>query len=105
MAPQPAPQTVTLANDGQTVTMKVGQTFTLALGGPPPDWTVNVADPSILRQLPTFAATPGAQGLYGAEKAGTTTLTATSTYPCQRAHPACMIPSRAFWLTVVVEAN
>ena len=101
--PQPAPQTVTLANDGQTITMKVGQTFTLELGGPPPDWTVHVTDPSILARLPNFAMVRGAQGIYQADQVGTATLTATSTYPCQQAHPACMIASRAFWLTVVVQ--
>lgn len=103
-APQPAPRVVTLANEGQTLTMKVGQTFTLQLGGPPPDWSVDVADPSVLAPVPTFSGSPGSQGLYEAKNQGTTTLTATSSYPCQRAHPACMIASRLFRLTVAVQA-
>jgi hypothetical protein len=93
--------TVTLNEDGQTVQMRVGDRFLLALGEGY-DWTVEVADPSVLSRVIGVLTVRGSQGLYEAHKAGTTTLTATGDPPCRRAQPACAAPSRLFQVTVIV---
>jgi predicted secreted protein len=95
-----SPQQVTLADNGKTISMRVGDTFTLALGDQP--WNVAVADQTVLRRLPNFAMVRGAQGIYRAYAAGTTTLSATFTPACAQAHPACMIASMLFRVTVDV---
>lgn len=82
--------------------MRVGQTFLLALGGPPPVWTVTVADGAVLARVPNVLVVRGAQGIYRALGAGTTTLLAVSHYPCESAHPACLPADRAFRVMVRV---
>jgi predicted secreted protein len=101
----PAPQTVTLAQDGETLRMRVGQTFLLALGAPPPDWKVTVADQGVLSREVNVLVVRGAQGIYRAVAPGTTTLRATASYPCRTANPPCMVPERLFQVTVEVSAG
>lgn len=100
--PIPAPAKVTLANSNSTIAMKVGQTFTLALGDQ--NWNVQVADQSILARLPNFMMVRGAQGIYKAYKPGTTTLSATGTAACG-AGQACPMYVILFKLTVEVTAS
>jgi len=101
-APIPAPQRVTLTNSHQTITMQVGQTFTLALGDQ--NWNVQVADPSVLSRLPNVMMVRGAQGIYKAHQPGATTLTATGTAACGKGQ-ACPMYAILFKVTVQVAAK
>lgn len=65
---------VTQADNGKTVTVKVGSRFVLKLGEE--QWTVDVSDPTVIRRLPNFMMVRGAQGIYQVLKPGTTTLSA-----------------------------
>ncbi len=102
LPPTPAgSRTVTLADAGQTIDLQVGQAFLLALDAAW-DWTVSVADPSVVNRLVNVLVVRGAQGIYVAKKAGRTILTAVGDPPCRKARPACALPSRVFRITVVV---
>jgi hypothetical protein len=93
---------VTLADDGQTVTMHVGESFLLKLGTAY-DWTVIPLDQDIIRREPNVLTVIGSQGLYQAHKVGRTQITATGDPPCRQSQPPCAMPSRGFLLDVVVE--
>lgn len=95
-------RSVTLADNGTPVTMHVGDTFLLNLGEGY-DWTVNVADQSVLSREVNVLVIRGAQGIYRALKPGTTTLTATGDPLCRKANPPCGLPSRLFKVTVEVQ--
>jgi carboxyl-terminal processing protease len=95
-------QTVTLDNAGQKTTMKVGQRLLLKLGEEY-DWTVTIADQSILSRVKGVTVVRGAQGLYEADKAGSTTLSASGDPVCRQSQPPCAVPSRLFEITVEVE--
>jgi hypothetical protein len=93
---------VTLADDGQTVTMHVGESFLLKLGTAY-DWTVIPLDQDIIRREPNVLTVIGSQGLYQAHKVGRTQISATGDPPCRQSQPPCEMPSRGFLLDVVVE--
>ena len=100
----PVPKRVTLGDAGRTFRMRPGQRFLLALGGPPPNWSVRVSDTSVLRRVPNVMVVRGAQGIYQARKAGTAVLTAVSHYACESAHPACLPADRVLRVTIRVAA-
>jgi hypothetical protein len=100
--PEGAGRTVTLADDGQTISMQVGESFLLKLGEAY-EWTVIPLDPDIIRRVPNVLTVIGSQGLYQAHKVGRTQLTATGEPPCRQAQPPCAMPSRGFLLNVVVQ--
>jgi predicted secreted protein len=97
---RPARLTVTLADDGKTITLQVGDRFLLDLGALYA-WQVTVADTSILNHVPNTGDKDN-QGLYEAYKPGSTTLTAMGTPFCYNAVPRCLMPSRLFTLHVNV---
>jgi hypothetical protein len=92
---------VTLADDGRTITLGVGQTFLLNLGEGY-TWEVSVDDPSILSREVNILVIKGAQGVYLAKARGTVNLTATCDPLCRQSTPPCMAPSREFHIQVVV---
>ena len=105
--PSPTPaevpdQVVTLDNDGQTITLQIGERFLLQLGEDY-DWTVTVADPTILSRVGNVLVVRGAQGLYEAHEPGSTTLTASGDPACRRLQPPCARPSRLFEVSVEVK--
>ena len=102
--PTPAAQSreVTLADKDATVEMKVGDRFLLNLGDFY-DWSLNVADTSILDRVKNIAVIKGAQGVYEALKPGRTTLSATGDPACRKSTPPCAAPSILFEVTVVVK--
>ena len=69
-----APATVTLADNGRTLTLPVGGQFLLALGAGA--WMVQVSDPAVIARVPNITAIRGAQGIYVAKRPGQTTLDA-----------------------------
>jgi photosystem II stability/assembly factor-like uncharacterized protein len=92
---------VTLADDGQTFTLHIGQRFLLDLGADY-DWTVTVDDPAVVSRVVNVLTIRGSQGLYEAHQPGRTTLSATGDPICRQAQPPCGAPSRMFRLQVVV---
>ncbi len=93
---------VTLDNEGQTIALKIGESFLLKLGEEY-DWTVTIADPTILSRVKNVMVVRGAQGLYEANKTGSTTLTATGDPVCRQSQPPCAMPSRLFEIKVRVQ--
>jgi len=98
----PSAPTVTLTEDGHTLTLHVGQSFLLKLGEGY-DWNVTVNDQTIVSRKVNVLTVRGAQGIYDAHKAGATTLTATGDPVCRNTNPPCEQPSREFHLTIVVQ--
>jgi hypothetical protein len=99
--PANGPLTVTLADEGKTVTLKAGSSFLLSLGEDF-DWQVTIADQSIVSRQINIAVIRGAQGVYNAHKAGRTTLTAVGGPACLTSTPPCKAPSRMVEITLVV---
>lgn len=100
-APPSTSSTVTLADDGQTLQMHVGDTFLLMLGTDY-NWNVTVSDTSVLSRMPNITVIRGAQGIYQANSEGTALLTATGGRNCPPG-VACPALARLFRLTVVVQ--
>ncbi len=79
--PSSAPNTVTYADNGQTITLHVGDRFLLKLGDQF-TWNVSVSDPAIVSRVVNIAVVQGAQGVYQANKAGDTMLSAVGLAVC-----------------------
>lgn len=94
-------RTITLADDGATVRVAVGERVLVKLGTDL-EWTVQMTDPTVLVRVRGVALIVGAQGLYAAAKAGTTLVTTIGDAACRTAVPPCMVPSRLFSVTIVV---
>jgi hypothetical protein len=97
-----ASATVTLADDGRTVTLQPGQRALISLGDNL-DWTLQVDDESIVSRVPGVTVERGAQAMYQANRVGQTALSATGDPACRKAQPACAQPSRMFRVTIVVQ--
>ena len=93
---------VTLADNGKTVTMHVGDTFLLALGTQ--QWTVHVGDQTVVARVPNIMVVLGAQGVYRALKVGSTTLSASGTPACPQGAP-CPLYRLGFSVTLHVLAR
>ncbi|MDQ6602128.1 MAG: hypothetical protein M3Z19_05320 [Chloroflexota bacterium] len=96
----PTIRTITLADDGQTISLPTGTSFLLALGGDF-DWQVHIADETLVRAYANAIAPPDAQGIFTALHQGQTTLTATGNPKCYNATPRCLAPSRGFTVQIV----
>ncbi len=94
--------TITLADNGRTITLQNGQRALVNLGDEF-DWTIQVGDESIVSQIVGVDVTRGAQGIYGANRPGKTALSATGEPPCRKQQPACGQPSRAFNVIIAVQ--
>src|ERR1700716_2251537 len=94
--------TVTLADDGRTISLQTGQRALVSLGDDF-DWTVQVEDASILSRVTGGTVLCGAQVLYQANRVGQTTLTASGDAACRKAQPAWALPSRPFRVWVAVQ--
>jgi len=100
--PTAVSSTVTLADDGSTITLHVGDSFLLQLGEDY-TWTPIVDDQAIVSRAKGIAVVRGAQGVYDALKVGKTTLTAVGDPVCRQAKPPCERPSREFKIQIVVQ--
>ena len=92
---------VTTAEDRQTISLKVGERFLLRLSDGY-DWTVEVANESIVSRVVNVTVVEGTQGLYEARRPGQTTLRATGDPACRKVRPPCGAPSRLFEVQIVV---
>lgn len=97
----PPGRTITLDDNGKTITLQVNETFLLQLGEGY-DWNITIDDQTILSRKVNVLVIRGAQGIYEAHKPGRTTLSAIGDPPCRRATPPCAAPSRLFRLYIVV---
>lgn len=97
----PESKIITLVDDGQTITLQVGERFLLKLGEGY-DWNITIDDQTVLSRVVNVLVVRGAQGIYVAHKPGRATLTAIGDPVCRNAKPPCMAPSRMFRLNVVV---
>jgi len=95
------PQTITRADNGTALHLAPGDRFLLQLGEDF-DWTVSITDESVISRVVGIPVVRGAQGVYQARAAGTTTLIAVGDPPCRKAQPPCQIPSIRFAVDVVV---
>jgi len=100
--PLPPAPNVTLSDNGKTITLQSGQSFLLRLGENY-DWTVTVADQSILKRVMNVMVIRGAQGIYMGGKPGITVLTALGDPMCLQNKPACAAPSIQFKITIIVK--
>jgi hypothetical protein len=92
---------VTLADNGKTIHMKVGQSFLLKLGETY-DWSITVSDQNVISRVKNIAVIRGAQGVYDAIAKGNAILSAVGDPQCRTATPACSSPSVMFSVTLIV---
>ena len=92
---------ITLADQGSTLKLVVGESFLLKLGEAY-TWDITISDPNVLGRVRNIAVVRGAQGVYEALQAGTVTLTAAGDPLCRQSQPACGMPSIQFKITVMV---
>ncbi len=97
----PAGRTVTLADDGRTISLHPGESFLLNLGAGY-YWQIAIGDPAVLGLPASSAVGTGAQGVFVANQPGQTTLTAIGDPLCRATQPQCGQPSRAFRIQVIV---
>ncbi|MEZ4770077.1 MAG: protease inhibitor I42 family protein [Caldilineales bacterium] len=95
-------RTVTLDDNGATVTLPVGEWIVLALDDGY-TWQIEVSDESVVSQLSDVVAKPGAQGVFVGVNPGTATLSAAGDPLCRQSKLPCAMPSLAFRVTVVVD--
>ncbi len=100
----PGVKTVTLDDDGKTLTLQMDKTFLLKLGEEY-DWNISIDDQTVISREVNVLVVRGAQGIYRAHKPGSATLTAVGDPVCRKAVPPCAAPSRQFRLSVVVSSG
>ncbi len=96
-----SPLSITPADNGQTITLTVGQTFLLNLGADH-NWDVQIANQSIVSRVVTITVIRGAQGVYEARAAGETKLTAAGAPICDATQPGCSQAIQEFQVQLVV---
>ena len=94
-------QTITLADNGRTITLNANETFLLNLGEGY-DWNITIDDQTILSRVVNVLVVRGAQGIYVAHRPGIATLTAVGSPECLKSQPPCGRPSILFKVFVVV---
>jgi hypothetical protein len=99
LASDAAPIVVTIANDGTTLHLAVGQQFTLSLGNGE-DWMVKVADEQVVQHVTGTPLPAGAQGIYEARKPGATVLSAVGSPHCTSG--VCPLFRLAFSVSITV---
>jgi len=92
-APSSITYEVTMADNGRTFNMKVGDSLRLNLDSFY-DWSVSVDNPTVI---------VSSQGLYHAYASGTSSLTAFGDPKCYSLTPPCLAPSIMFTITVIVQ--
>ena len=102
--PAPGEQTFTTADQGRTVTLHVGDQFTLALDAGYL-WSVSISDETLLQKMTEEVAGKGGayRGQFRALEPGQVELTAGGDPLCLQANPPCMMPSQLFRLIINIE--
>jgi hypothetical protein len=95
---------VTLEDGGKTLNFKVGDRFLLFLQKGGYEFTPLALDPTILKKVDGVEVIPGSQGVFEAQRAGSTKLTAVGELPCHKTIPPCLAPSLYVEFNIVVTA-
>lgn len=100
----PATLTVTMAYNGKTITLQVGQEFTLYLDMGQMMWTVTIDHQDVVSRVMNIMPINGSQGVFRANKPGQANLSALGRFVCPTAAP-CVVPNLAmgFRLQIVVQ--
>lgn len=69
-----SPSAITIDDNDETVTFNRGDRFALSLGEL--EWSLSFSTPNIVNRVKNIAVMRGSQGVYTADNAGTTILTA-----------------------------
>src|SRR5450759_1892266 len=85
---EPAPVTITLANNNQSIILQVGQRFLLQLDDSN-RWNVNIDNQDVISRLVNISVVKGAQGVYEAHKTGNALLSAVGTPVCDPTQGVC----------------
>jgi hypothetical protein len=108
MTPPPTPQgvpgstlTVTLADNGKTITLQVGQEFLLYLTLSQMQWDVTIENQDVVSRVMNLMPINGAQGIFKANKPGQTNLSAVGTMVCP-AGQMCPMLAMGFHIIIVV---
>jgi hypothetical protein len=97
--------TLTAADNGQVVNVRVGQTVTVALAPDFMAWHLPAAAGAALRRVSASGGYPSrqpARAVFLAVAPGTAVLSAESDMACLHAHPRCMVPQQLWHVTVRV---
>lgn len=97
----PTDGTITLDDNGRTFAIAVGERFALKLGTDF-DWTVSIADQSVLTRVRNIMVVRGSQGVFEGVGTGKTMLSATGDPPCRKSTPPCAAPSILFQVQIAV---
>ena len=92
---------ITLADNGQSITINKGESFLLKLGEGY-NWNVDIDNQTVVSRVVNIMVVRGAQGVYDAHNPGQTTLTGVGNPLCLTAIPSCKMPSIQFKLNVIV---
>jgi hypothetical protein len=96
--------TVTMADDGRQVHIKLGQTILFALDDVLYDqWTITFAGPALLAAQPKASLPPHTQALYKAIASGQTSMIAKGDLVCAKVIPPCQIVPQDFQIQVTIE--
>lgn len=90
--------TLTLADNGKTITLSVGERFLLAIDRNY-EWSVDSIDQSILAYVPTLIPIPGPDGFFEAVASGRTTIKAAGEPNCGK----CPLQPAQFAVTLVID--
>jgi hypothetical protein len=102
-SPEPTPRVyeVTLADNNKVIELCRNELILLKLGEGY-DWTVTIADQTIISRVVNITVVRGAQGLYEAHVIGRTSLEAVGDPTCRQSKPPCEAPSLNFKVTISV---
>lgn len=89
---------VTLADNGKTINLSVGEQFLLAIGGNF-NWSVDLINQSMIVRVPTLIEIPGSQGIFEAVASGKATLAALGEPDCNK----CVEPPAHFAVTLIID--
>lgn len=99
---------LTVADNGRTIRVAAGHSVTVVLGRNGLAWHIPAASSTVLRRTSASGGYPGrapARATFLAVRPGRAQLSAADDAACLHAQPACMLPQRAWVVSVVVTAS
>jgi hypothetical protein len=100
--------TVTEADSGKTVHLRIGQRLRVVLVGHGMQWHRPASPEPLLRVAEAsggYPSTRPAIAVFLAVRSGTASVSSITDHPCLHAQPPCMIPQRVWSLRVLVTAT
>lgn len=95
--------TLTMADNGATISTQVGDTIVLELD-PSLTWSFDI-QPAGLLYRPPVALVVGVQGMFEAVAPGQVTITGTGAPACLQASPPCAAPSQLWQATIAIQGG